>query len=130
MADLQLKGSVRIFVKEVETKKKNKYVFSTCIGSKFLDEDSGWINAYMLVNFSNELKAKISKCLKKDVTMFDCILKHAWFSAFADKEGHIQPVLFVNDAKLVMIEDDEDEEDEDDEEDEPKPKAKKTTSKK
>ena len=124
-----IKGELRIFTREVETKKGEKRVlFNACVGSS-KNEDGSYTNAYVPVSFA--------KAIKKDVPYkedsFDIIVKEAWFSAYLDKEDIPRLKLFVNKAKFVSV-DDEDEEDE--EEEKPKktqskkPQSKKTTSKK
>ena len=116
-----LKGELRIFTREVETKNGAKRViFNACVGSS-KDEDGNYTNYYMPVNFATALKKDVAKVYQND--SFDAIVKEAWIKAYRDKDENVRPILFINKAKIVAVD-----EDAEDEEVEEKPKAKKSTT--
>lgn len=112
----KISGELRIFTREVETKKGDKRImFNACVGySK--NEDGTYINAYVPVAFAKAIKKQVP--YKEE--SFDCIVKEAFFTAYKDKDDIARLKLFINKAKFVTT----DEEDEDEE----KP-AKKTAKK-
>ena len=119
-------GEMRIYAKEVEVKKgkqrTTRLIFNGCVGAS-KDEDGNYLNYYMPVNFSNEVKKKLPKSLG-DGDCVDCVIKEAWIKAYKDKDDYTRPIFFINKAKVVVVSD----EDEEDDEEEVKPK--KSTSNK
>lgn len=116
-----LKGELRIFTRVVETKNGAKRViFNACVGSS-KDEDGNYTNYYMPVNFATALKKDVGKVYQNE--SFDAIVKEAWIKAYRDKDENVRPILFINKAKIVAVD-----EDVEDEEVEEKPKAKKSTT--
>ena len=109
----KISGELRIFTREVETKKGDKRImFNACVGySK--NEDGTYINAYVPVAFAKAIKKQVP--YKEE--SFDCIVKEAFFTAYKDKEDIARLKLFINKAKFVTT-------DEEDEEDEEKPAKK------
>lgn len=103
----RISGELRIFTKEVETKKGDKRImFNACVGySK--NEDGTYINAYVPVAFAKAIKKQVP--YKEE--SFDCIVKEAFFTAYKDKEDIARLKLFINKAKFVTT-DEEDEEEE------------------
>ena len=103
----KISGELRIFPKEVKTKKGDKRImFNACVGySK--NEDGTYINAYVPVAFAKAIKKQVP--YKEE--SFDCIVKEAFFTAYKDKEDIARLKLFINKAKFVTT-DDEDEEEE------------------
>lgn len=119
-----LKGELRIFTKEVETKDgKTRVIFNACVGSS-KDEEGNYTNYYMPVNFANAIKKDVAKVYKDE--SFDCIVKEAWIKAYKNKDDHTMPILFINKAKVMSV--DSDEEDEEEEKPKKKPQAKKSTT--
>ena len=112
----KISGELRIFTREVETKKGNKRImFNACVGySK--NEDGTYINAYVPVAFAKAIKKQVP--YKEE--SFDCIVKEAFFTAYKDKEDIARLKLFINKAKFVTT----DEEDEDEEKPAKKPAKK------
>ena len=117
----RISGELRIFTREVETKKGDKRImFNACVGySK--NEDGTYINAYVPVAFAKAIKKQVP--YKEE--SFDCIVKEAFFTAYKDKEDIARLKLFINKAKFVTT----DEEDEEDEEKPAKKPAKKSKKK-
>ena len=103
----RISGELRIFTREVETKKGDKRImFNACVGySK--NEDGTYINAYVPVAFAKAIKKQVP--YKEE--SFDCIVKEAFFTAYKDKDDIARLKLFINKAKFVTT-DDEDEEEE------------------
>lgn len=103
----RISGELRIFTREVETKKGDKRImFNACVGySK--NEDGTYINAYVPVAFAKAIKKQVP--YKEE--SFDCIVKEAFFTAYKDKEDIARLKLFINKAKFVTT-DEEDEEEE------------------
>lgn len=103
----KISGELRIFTREVETKKGDKRImFNACVGySK--NEDGTYINAYVPVAFAKAIKKQVP--YKEE--SFDCIVKEAFFTAYKDKDDIARLKLFINKAKFVTT-DDEDEEEE------------------
>lgn len=114
----KISGELRIFTREVETKKGDKRImFNACVGySK--NEDDTYINAYVPVAFAKAIKKQVPYKEKS----FDCLVKEAFFTAYEDKDGIARLKLFINKAKFVTT----DEEDEEDEEKPAKKQAKKS----
>ena len=114
----KISGELRIFTREVETKKgATRIMFNACVGySK--NEDGTYINAYVPVAFAKAIKKQVP--YKEE--SFDCIVKEAFFTAYKDKEDIARLKLFINKAKFVTT----DEEDEEDEEKPAKKPAKKS----
>ena len=112
----RISGELRIFTREVETKKGDKRImFNACVGySK--NEDGTYINAYVPVAFAKAIKKQVP--YKEE--SFDCIVKEAFFTAYKDKEDIARLKLFINKAKFVTT----DEEDEDEEKPAKKPAKK------
>ena len=105
-----LKGELRIFTKEVEGKNgKTRVIFNACVGSS-KDEDGKYTNYYMPVNFANALKKDVAKVYKDE--SFDCVVKEAWIKAYKDKDEYTRPILFINKAKVMSVDDHEEEEEE------------------
>lgn len=99
----KITGEVRVFTREVGVGKKKRVLFNACVGfSKDIEDE--YINYYMLVNFSKNLKKEIAKVYENEC--FDILIKEAWISAYRDENGYPKPVLFVNKAK-VLIDNDE-----------------------
>lgn len=117
----KISGELRIFTREVETKKGDKRImFNACVGySK--NEDDTYINAYVPVAFAKAIKKQVP--YKEE--SFDCIVKEAFFTAYKDKDDIARLKLFINKAKFVTT----DEEDEEDEEKPAKKPAKKSKKK-
>lgn len=109
----KISGELRIFTREVKTKKGDKRImFNACVGySK--NEDDTYLNAYVPVAFAKAIKKQVPYKEKS----FDCLVKEAFFTAYEDKDGIARLKLFINKAKFVTT-------DEDDEEDEEKPAKK------
>ena len=103
----KISGELRIFTREVETKKGDKRImFNACVGySK--NEDGTYINAYVPVAFAKAIKKQVP--YKEE--SFDCIVKEAFFTAYKDKDEIARLELFINKAKFVTT-DEEDEEEE------------------
>lgn len=103
----RISGELRIFTREVETKKGDKRImFNACVGySK--NEDGTYINAYVPVAFAKAIKKQVP--YKEE--SFDCIVKEAFFTAYKDKDDIARLKLFINKAKFVTT-DEEDEEEE------------------
>lgn len=103
----KISGELRIFTREVETKKGDKRImFNACVGySK--NEDGTYINAYVPVAFAKAIKKQVP--YKEE--SFDCIVKEAFFTAYKDKDDIARLKLFINKAKFVTT-DEEDEEEE------------------
>lgn len=101
----KISGELRIFTREVETKKGDKRImFNACVGySK--NEDDTYINAYVPVAFAKAIKKQVP--YKEE--SFDCLVKEAFFTAYEDKDGIARLKLFINKAKFVTT-DEEDEE--------------------
>lgn len=117
-----LKGELRIFTKEVGGKNEKAHViFNACVGSS-KDEDGNYTNYYMPVNFANALKKEVAKVYKDE--SFDCVVKEAWIKAYKDKDDNTRPILFINKAKIMSVDDYEEEEEE-----KPKKKPQSKTSK-
>lgn len=114
----RISGELRIFTREVETKKGDKRImFNACVGySK--NEDGTYINAYVPVAFAKAIKKQVP--YKEE--SFDCLVKEAFFTAYKDKDDIARLKLFINKAKFVTT----DEEDEEDEEKPAKKPAKKS----
>lgn len=117
----KISGELRIFTREVETKKGDKRImFNACVGySK--NEDGTYINAYVPVAFSKAIKKQVPYKEKS----FDCLVKEAFFTAYEDKDEIARLKLFINKAKFVTT----DEEDEEEEEKPAKKPAKKSKKK-
>lgn len=113
----RISGELRIFTREVETKKGDKRImFNACVGfSK--DENDEYINAYVPVAFATDIK----KLVPFKEKSFDCIVKEAFFTAYKGSEGIARLKLFINKAKFITAEDEDEEVEE---------KPKKTTKKK
>lgn len=103
----KIKGELRVFVRVKERKKKKRVMYNACLGSA-KDEDDEWVNWYVLLNFSKNVKKKLPD--KKDGESFDIVVKEAWFSPYRDKEDNVRIVLFVNNATVVDVKKDEEEE--------------------
>lgn len=103
----KISGELRIFTREVETKKgATRITFNACVGySK--NEDGTYINAYVPVAFAKAIKKQVP--YKEE--SFDCIVKEAFFTAYKDKDDIARLKLFINKAKFVTT-DEEDEEEE------------------
>lgn len=112
----KISGELRIFTREVKTKKGDKRImFNAGVGySK--NEDGTYLNAYVPVAFAKAIKKQVP--YKEE--SFDCLVKEAFFTAYKDKDDIARLKLFINKAKFVTT----DEDDEDDEEDEEKPAKK------
>lgn len=91
-----IKGEVRVYTKEVG----ERVIFNACVGATKTED--GYINYYMPVNFSKELKKDIAKVYKQE--SFDLLIKEAWIKAYRTKEEKVAPILFVNKATLVTNE--------------------------
>lgn len=103
----KIKGELKVFVRFHGTKKKQRILYNACLGSA-KDEDDEWVNWYVLLNFSKNVKKKLPD--KKDGESFDIVVKEAWFSPYRDKEDNVRIVLFVNKATVVDVKKDEEEE--------------------
>lgn len=100
----KITGEVRVFTKEIELASgKKKALFNVNVGSTYIEEEDRYINYYMLCNFSEEVKKEVAKLYKPDCS-FDMVIKEAWIKAYKDKEDRVQPILFVNKAKVVIEE--------------------------
>lgn len=100
----KITGEVRVFTREIElASDKKKALFNVNIGSTYVEEEESYINYYVLCNFSEDVKKEVAKLYKPDCS-FDMVIKEAWFKAYKDKEGRVQPILFVNKAKVVIEE--------------------------
>lgn len=98
-----LKGELKVFTKEVEKADGSKRViFNTCVGATKTDD--GYINYYMSINWSTEVKKQVAKVYKQE--SFDVLVKEAWIKAYRDKDGHTMPILFVNKATIVSSDED------------------------
>lgn len=98
-----LKGELKVFTKEVEKADGSKRViFNTCVGATKTDD--GYINYYMPINWSTEVKKQVAKVYKQE--SFDVLVKEAWIKAYRDKDGHTMPILFVNKATIVSSDED------------------------
>lgn len=101
-----IKGEVRIFAREVKTKKKSFMSYSVCIGSRHDEEDDTYINCYVPVAFSKKVDIDAIE------NGTDVLIQDAWFTPFENNDGEIRPKLFINKCKVIDNDDDEDEEDE------------------
>lgn len=102
-----LKGGLRIFTKEVEKADgSTRVIFNTCVGSS-KDEDGNYTNYYMPVNFATALKKDVAKVYKDG--SFDCVIKEAWIKAYKNKDDHTMPILFINKAKVLLVDAEEEE---------------------
>lgn len=90
------KGELRIFVGKLEN--KEKYYFKAQIGASKQSDDT-WLNYYVLVNFSEELKKDVAKVYKKE--SFDVLVKDAWLKCYKNKDEKIEPVLFINKGEII-----------------------------
>lgn len=101
----KITGEVRVFTREIELASgKKKALFNVNVGSTYIEEEDKYINYYMLCNFSEAVKKEVAKLYKPDCS-FDMVIKEAWIKAYKDKEDRVQPILFVNKAKVVIEED-------------------------
>lgn len=96
-----IKGEIRIYPREVESKKGTRVIFNGCVGSTKLEDDS-YLNYYMPINFSKALKKDVAKVYEKE--SFDAIISEAWIKAYKDKDGNVRPILFINKATVVTEE--------------------------
>lgn len=103
----KIKGELRVFVREHGKGKSKRKLYNACLGSA-KDEDDEWVNWYVLLNFSKNVKKKLPD--KKDSESFEIVVKEAWFSPYRDKEDNVKIVLFVNKATIVDVKKDEEEE--------------------
>lgn len=108
----KITGEIRVFTKEVEKANGSKRViFNACVGCTKLEE-GGYINYYMPVNFSTEVKKQVAKVYTQE--SFDVLVKESWIKAYRDSDENVRPILFINKATIVSN-------------DEPAEKPKKTT---
>lgn len=97
----KITGEIRVYPKEIELRSGNKKViFSGCVGSSKVDDE--WLNYYMLINFSNELKKEIAKVYKQD--SFDILISDSWIKPYLNQDNNAIPILFVNKAKVITAE--------------------------
>ena len=91
-------GELKIFTKEVETKKGNRTIFNACVGAT-KQKDGKYLNYYMLVNFATALRKDIAEVYQNE--SFDITNVEGWIKAYKDKDGNTQPVLFVNKCTVI-----------------------------
>lgn len=97
---LELGGKILVFVNEKEyenekgiTVAKNTY----CTSFSKKDEDDEYVNAYMDVVFSNNLKEAYKLDKFVDGTILEVELKEAWlsFRYWEDSEGHQRRAFYI-----------------------------------
>ena len=94
-----IKGEIRIFTKEVEKASGSKRViFNACVGCS-KQEDGSYLNYYMPVNFSSEVKKQVAKVYTQE--SFDVLVKESWIKAYKDSDENTRPVLFINKATII-----------------------------
>lgn len=109
----KITGEIRVFTREVEKANGSKRViFNACVGCS-KQENGDYINYYMPVNFSTEVKKQVAKVYKQE--SFDVLIKESWIKAYLDSDEHTRPILFINKATIVSN---------DEPEEKPKSKAK------
>lgn len=91
-------GELKIFTKEVETKKGERVIFNACVGST-KDSDGKYLNYYMPVNFAKALRKDIAKVYQNE--SFDVTNIEAWIKAYRDKDENVRPILFINKCDVV-----------------------------
>lgn len=97
----KITGEIRVYPKEIELRNgSKKVIFSGCVGSSKVDDE--WLNYYMLVNFSKELKKEIAKVYKQD--SFDILISESWIKPYLNQDNIATPILFVNKAKVITAE--------------------------
>lgn len=98
-----IKGEIRVFTKEVERANGSKRViFNACVGCS-KEEDGSYLNYYMPVNFSTEVKKQVAKVYTQE--SFDVLVKEAWIKAYKDSDDNTRPILFINKATIVSKDD-------------------------
>lgn len=97
-----IKGEVRVFTKEVEKANGSKRViFNACVGCS--KEDGSYLNYYMPVNFSSEVKKQVAKVYTQE--SFDVLIKESWIKAYKDSDENTRPILFINKATIISKDD-------------------------
>ena len=95
----KITGEIRVFTKEVEKANGSKRViFNACVGCS-KQEDGSYINYYMPVNFSTEVKKQVAKVYTQEC--FDVLIKESWIKAYHDSDENTRPILFINKATIV-----------------------------
>ena len=95
----KITGEIRVFTKEVERANGSKRViFNACVGCT-KQENGDYINYYMPVNFSNEVKKQVAKVYTQE--SFDVLVKESWIKAYKDSDENTRPILFINKATIV-----------------------------
>ena len=95
----KITGEIRVFTKEVEKANGSKRViFNACVGCS-KQEDGSYINYYMPVNFSSEVKKQVAKVYTQE--SFDVLVKESWIKAYKDSDENTRPILFINKATIV-----------------------------
>lgn len=95
----KITGEIRVFTKEVEKANGSKRViFNACVGCS-KQEDGSYINYYMPVNFSSEVKKQVAKVYTKE--SFDVLVKESWIKAYKDSDENTRPILFINKATII-----------------------------
>ena len=94
----KITGEIRVFTKEVERANGSKRViFNACVGCS--KQEEGYINYYMPVNFSTEVKKQVAKVYTQE--SFDVLVKESWIKAYKDSDENTRPILFINKATIV-----------------------------
>jgi len=95
----KITGEIRVFTKEVEKANGSKRViFNACVGCS-KQEDGSYINYYMPVNFSSEVKKQVAKVYTQE--SFDVLVKESWIKAYKDSDENTRPILFINKATII-----------------------------
>lgn len=95
----KITGELRVFTKEVERPSgKKRVIFNACVGCT-KQENGDYINYYMPVNFSNEVKKQVAKVYTQE--SFDVLVKESWIKAYKDSDENTRPILFINKATIV-----------------------------
>lgn len=95
----KITGEIRVFTKEVEKANGSKRViFNACVGCS-KQEDGSYINYYMPVNFSSEVKKQVAKVYTQE--SFDVLVKESWIKAYIDSDENTRPILFINKATII-----------------------------
>ena len=106
---LDLSGKILVFVNEKDCENDRgvamtRNVYCTSFSKQDEEQESGYINAYMDVIFSNNLKEAFKLDKKGEGDILEVTLNEAWlsFRAWEDKDGKQRRAfyIFVNDADI------------------------------
>ena len=95
----KITGEIRVFTKEVKRPNGSvRVIFNACVGCTKLEEGD-YINYYMPVNFSNDVKKQVAKVYTQE--SFDVLIKESWIKAYKDSDENTRPILFINKATII-----------------------------